>query len=149
MTRPAERGAGEGWHQQASSLVYERPDHVAWRCLGEETVLVDLRANTIVALNASGGLIWAALSEPLGVDALVELTGSEAGAVACFLGDMVRRGLLTPVAGRGVSASAASGLGPGSGPPAVIWTEELHSFAAASCALLPDQSDICNQVPQG
>lgn len=149
MTRLAERRAGGREPQQASSLVYERANHVAWRCLGEETIVVDLRANTIVALNASGGLIWAALSEPLALENLVELTASEAGAVEFFLVDMVRRGLLAPVAGRGVAASAPPGVGAGSGPPAVIWTEKLHSFAAASCAQLPDQSDICNQVPQG
>lgn len=150
----ARRGRDHGSVQQPrdtthleAGLTVQHSDHVAWRAIGGETVLVDLRTNTMVGLNHAAGVLWRALAHPIAAKDLAAATGIEHATVTAFLADLQGRGLVAPATG---AIPAAGVLGPaapeqGSPPPAVLWTEDLRTFAA--CAQAPGQSPLCDQTP--
>ncbi len=121
-----------------------RASHVAWRAVGEETILVDLRNNRIFGLNSSGGAVWAELDET-GATGL-DLDGRAAESVRAFLAELVAAGLVGKTSDPRVSDTAAKVPAlPESPPPAVAWQEKLESFAGA-CALLGG-NPLCSPVP--
>src|SRR4051812_30193920 len=42
-------------------MSFRRASHVAWRKIGDETVLIDLKTKKLYGLNPSGGFFWHAL----------------------------------------------------------------------------------------
>jgi hypothetical protein len=108
--------------------------HVAWREIGGEVFVIDLRAQQIFGLNESGGAVWRALE-----------AGEEPGDGAVdFCRRLAELGLVEG------EASAAAG-NPDRGadgwvPPQVAWQEPLRSFGF-SCAFQPGQSKECTSVP--
>lgn len=123
--------------------------HVAWRTVGEEVVVVNLRTNLMVALNASGGRLWQALEAPRRQEDLAAAFSLSPFAVAAFVEELRALGMLAeaPAPG-GVPLSPPQDLVNGE-LPQLLWSERLQTLVAASCAQVPGQSDICNQVPQG
>lgn len=53
-----------------------RAEHVAWREIDGQTVLLDLRTSTYLAANESAGLLWKALAEGTTRDELVQALAS-------------------------------------------------------------------------
>jgi hypothetical protein len=153
-------GAGAHWGRDRGSaqqprdtthleagLPVQHSDHVAWRAIGGEIVLVDLRTNTMLGLNTTGGVLWQALSHPTAAADLAVASGMEYATVAAFLADLQRRDLVAPATsvGQAQGAPDLDPLVPGSPPPTILWTEDLRTFAA--CAQAPTQSPLCDQTP--
>jgi hypothetical protein len=114
---------------------FRRVTHVAWRKVGEETVLVDLRTNRIFGLNEAGGALWACLDES-GV-AWSSLESEHSQMAQAFLAQLAAEGLVDEEAPPVVPSS----------PPAIAWQESLETFAAAGCSLQPGSSLACDQNP--
>lgn len=121
--------------------------HLAWRAVAGEVVVVDLQSNLMVALNGAGGVLWEAFQRPRQLEDLIAATDLARQVLEEFLADLWERGLVVAAPGSTEPLPAISV--PLAEPPRVLWSEQLQSFAAASCAQLPDQSPICNQVPSG
>jgi hypothetical protein len=111
---------------------YQRVKNVAWRRIGDETVVVNLGRRRMLALNEAGGAVWEALAGGGGV---------EPGEAAPFLADLEAEGVVERVADEDGAAVTVPGT------PTVIWREELHHFGGG-CSLMPDQSPLCDQNPQ-
>lgn len=120
---------------------------LAWRAVAGEVVVVDLRNNLMVALNGAGGVLWEACQRPREVVELSKAAGLPLVEVEGFLATLWERGLV--VAAPGPAEPLPAIPVPQGELPRVLWTEQLQSFAAASCAQLPNQSPICDQVPSG
>ena len=112
---------------------YQRIKNVAWRRVGEETVIVNLGRRRMLAVNEAGGSVWEALAR--GASVLP-------GEAASFLEDLEAEGVVERLAEEDGTAVPVS---PG-GAPAVVWREELHHFGG--CSFLPGQGDLCDQNPQ-
>jgi len=111
--------------------------HVAWREIGGEVFVVDLRAQQIFGLNDSGGEAWRALDD-----------GGDPGEAA---GDFCRRLLELGLVEGEAPPEAATEVAPearveGWAPPQVVWQEPLRSFGF-SCAFQAGQSEECTRVP--
>lgn len=126
-------------------MAYRRAEHVAWRRIAGETVLVDLKAKQIFGLNESGGKVWHALPAH---DALSTALPVEEGlpSVAAFLGHLRDLGLVVADEGSGSHAPlrATDRESDFPVPPLVVWKDEIRNFAA-SCLHQPGVSDFCNQ----
>lgn len=134
---------------------YRRPQHTAWRSVLDETIVIDLEAHHIYAFNPSGGWLWQELGDGRGVDelraALTAGDGARASAVQGFVDQLVELRLLVEVsdpaeAGKDGSEPPAPAPPAGAEAPALLWQEPVRK-AAATCAFLPGQSPLCNQVP--
>jgi hypothetical protein len=126
---------------------YRRADHIAWRRVGEETILVHLDRKRMLALNAAGGLVWEALAEPRDIVEIARvLLGppDEAGLrrVEAFLQELGREGVL---GGDPPAGAPPPGAAPDSTPgaPAIAWREAITPFAAGTCGLHPGQGGPC------
>ncbi len=129
---------------------YRRADHVAWRQIDDEMVLVDLVAKEMLGLNAAGGEVWEHFGIPRDAEQMAQaLTASNdalsAAEVEGFVSQLVSLGLLVASAGPSEAGSlpVVSAL-PCS--PQVLWREEVRQ-AAGTCAFLPGSSPLCNQAP--
>ena len=69
-----------------------RTGDVAWRRIDRETVVIHLTRHRMFGLNETGGRLWEALAEPVGLE---ELTGAADPdpAVTAFLADLATEGL--------------------------------------------------------
>jgi hypothetical protein len=114
-------------------MCYQRIKDVAWRRVGEETVIVHLGRRRMLGVNEAGGAVWEALAK--GASVL-------AGEAASFLAELEAEGVVERLAEEGGAAVAVS---PG-GTPRVVWREELQQFGG--CSFLPGQGDLCDQNPQ-
>jgi hypothetical protein len=114
-------------------MCYRRIKNVAWRRVGDETVIVNLGRRRMLAVNEAGGAVW----ETLAGGALVL-----GGNAASFLADLEAEGLVERL---GEEDGTAVPI-PAGGTPTVVWREGLHSFGG--CSFLPGQGDLCDQNPQ-
>jgi hypothetical protein len=125
---------------------YRRATHVAWRQVGDETVLLDLHRNRIFGLNAPGGTLWAALHER--GDAIQRLEGAPGESARAFLAELAAAGLVeestTPLT---VVTDCQPPSLPEGARPAIAWQEGLE-LIAASCALHSAQP-LCDPQPSG
>jgi len=108
---------------------YRRAKTVAWRRVGDETVIVNLGRRRMLAVNEAGAEVW----EGLAVGAAV------APGNAAFLADLEAEGVVEPVAGDEPGAAVP---GPAAGA-AVLWRESLNHLGGG-CAFMPGESDACN-----
>lgn len=115
-------------------MTYRRVAHVAWRRLGPETVVLDLRSKRVYAFNESGGTLWHALLEG-GAAVAAQRPGDEE-----FLAELVRLGLADQAEpGSGCSAPDSDGaVIAHAEPPRVIWQDDIRSFGI-SCLQTPIQ----------
>ncbi|MEM8962599.1 MAG: PqqD family protein [Acidobacteriota bacterium] len=127
-----------------------RGTHTAWRQIGDDTVVLDLRGKRMFGLNASAGAIWHALDNVESIDALADVFGDlDRSAIEAFVDQLGEHGLLAegPVAVQD-DLPFSEPVAPlvDLTPPAIIWSEAIPKVAA-TCAFLPGESDLCNQVP--
>ena len=111
---------------------YRRVENVAWRRIGEETVIVNLGRRRMLAVNEAGGTVWEALARGAAVSA---------GEAAPFLEDLEAEGVVERLAG---TDEAAAALPPG-GAPGVVWREDLQHFGG--CSFVSGQGGPCDQNP--
>jgi len=119
-------------------MAYRRADHVAWRALGEETVVVDLRSNWMYGLNETGGRVWEALEEsvePETLAASLGLSGSELEralmAIEDFLAELCSADLVEAIGTSQPTSRESARVGEASVtfvPPAILFSEEIRNF---------------------
>lgn len=131
-----------------------RAAHVAWRRVGEETVLIHLRNKKIYVLNPSGGFFWHAL------DGARETEGFLAG---LSLGDSLPEGATERidaffrhlqdadlVESGGEREERTESLPdfplPAFVPPELVWQQEVRNFGQ-SCSFHSGETEPCNAVP--
>ena len=131
-----------------------RAAHVAWRRVGDETVLIHLRNKKIFVLNPSGGFFWHGLDGARGPDEFLEsltlddpLPDGASGRIAAFLHDLREADL--------VDAEGSPEEAPASLPkfplptfvlPELVWQQELRNFGQ-SCAFISGASPACDAIP--
>ncbi len=129
-------------------MKYRRAEHTAWRCLGDETVVVNLAANEMYGLNPTAGYLWEALDGSLGLEVMAgRLDPVTLDQLESFCDGLVQLKLLEE-AGAGPQAVAAAEVAAPSPaqPPAILWHEPIQQ-AAATCAFLPGQNPLCTVAP--
>ena len=132
-----------------------RASHVAWRRVGDETVLIHLKTKKIYVLNPSGGFFWhsldgaresrefldgLSLEEPLPGDAAKQLDG--------FF-DLLKNTDLVEVHTSTDTSSSQGGNGyplPSFAAPEMVWEEQLRNFGQ-SCARDPGEMPTCDAAP--
>jgi len=141
-------------------MPYQRVKNVAWRRIGDETVIVNLDRRRMLALNEAGGAVWDAFAAEAGGGAAAtrHMPRDDQWApgedVAHFLADLEHEGVIErcedggEADGDSVGDPFAIPLPQVSVPPAVVGREELQRFGG-SCALLPVAGGICDQTPWG
>ncbi len=115
-------------------MTYKRVKNVAWRRIGEETVILNLGRRRMLAVNEAGGAVW---------ETLAKGTPVLPGEAAPFLADLEAEGVVERLAAD--EGGAAVAVPPGRAPT-VVWREELHHFGV-DCSFLAGTSDLCNQNP--
>jgi len=123
-------------------MAYRRADHVAWRALGEETVVVDLRSNRMYGLNETGGLVWEALEEndePVALAASLGLSGRELEQaqmlIERFLAELHSADLVEPIATSESTSRHSAPVERVDGPfvpPALVFSEEIRNFGQST-----------------
>jgi hypothetical protein len=138
-------------------MAVRRANHVAWRRVGEETVLVHLKDKKIYVLNSSGGFFWHRLDGERGASELVATLDIEepipddaSSHLESFLADLEAADLVATDDGANESRSrtdvAPNYPLPGFVPPELVWQEEIRNFGA-SCAFLPAGGPPCDSAP--
>lgn len=137
-----------------------RAAHVAWRRVGDETVLIHLRKKRMYVLNPSGGFFWQTLDgahdaeqmlSDLALDA--PLPDDASDEVEAFIqrlrdAELVEDGSATrPARDEGKEPDALPFPAKTFVPPAMIWQEEIRNFGQ-SCGFQQGGPDpLCTQVP--
>lgn len=133
-------------------MVYRRTDHVAWRTLGNETVVVDLSANRMYGLNESGGRVWEALGEEADPESLVGrlgLTGEDIERnllpIRDFLTELSAAGLVEAESDTavedGMDSAPRREEGRDPAAPKIVFSEEIRNFGQST-------NMICFQDPK-
>lgn len=113
---------------------YRRTAHVAWRQVGGQTIVINLRTSTVLGLNEGGGAAWEALGAVPGSALLPsDQTTCE------FFQQLEADGVVETVEGSESLPFACSNS------PTVEWRDSLQVFAAG-CGPVPG-NDFCNAQP--
>jgi hypothetical protein len=131
-----------------------RAAHVAWRRVGDETVLIHLRNKKIFVLNPSGGFLWHGLDGARGTEEFLEsltlddpLPDGASGRIDAFLENLREADL---VAAEGSPDEETRSLPeyplPTFVPPELVWQQELRNFGQ-SCAFLAGAGEPCTSIP--
>jgi len=131
-----------------------RAAHVAWRRVGEETVLIHLRNKKIFVLNPSGGFFWHGLDGARGTEEFLKsltlddpLPDGASGRLEAFLEDLREADL---VAAEGSPDEETRSLPEyplqAFVPPELVWQQELRNFGQ-SCAFIAGSGPTCDAVP--
>jgi hypothetical protein len=129
-----------------------RASHVAWRRVGDETVLIHLRNKRIYVLNPSGGFFWHGLDGTRGAKELLEslespLPDDAPGRVESFLRELQESGLVDAEGSPdGTSASLPEFPLSAFVPPELVWQQELRNFGL-SCAFMSGAGEPCDSAP--
>ena len=133
-----------------------RAAHVAWRRVGDETVLIHLKTKKIYVLNPSGGFFWHSLDGERGAREMLDglatnkpIPETARGDVDGFLGQLESADL--------VEASSSPDDQPSPkepnpyplasfSPPEMVWQEQLRNFGQ-SCARDPGEMPTCDAAP--
>lgn len=130
---------------------YRRARQTAWRTIADEMVLLDLERKRMVGLNPTAAFVWQTLDEMADSEAMLRALaagGRPAFGIReldAFLEKLVALGL----AQRGEPEKrepAAFEPPEDLEPPRILWQETVEQIAA-TCAFMPGQSELCNQVP--
>jgi hypothetical protein len=131
-----------------------RAAHVAWRKVGDETVLIHLKNKQIYVLNESGGFFWHSLDGERGMPQILSNLGltDDTDCLATFEKRLEEAGLVD----RGGEETGPRPLPspsrapeypfPEFVPPELVWQQELRNFGQ-SCAFVSGQSPACTTVP--
>jgi hypothetical protein len=132
---------------------FKRSAQTAWRRIGNETIVVNLRTRRMVSLNAPGGAIWECLGVEVDLMALARAVAPDCPAavpiIEEFMASLAREGLVDGA--NGEDACHRHGYGgavpPGLVVPRITWNEELLRFGGA-CGKLPAQGAGCLASPR-
>jgi hypothetical protein len=136
-------------------MALRRAAHVAWRRVGDETVLIHLRDKKIYVLNPSGGYFWHHLEGAGGADEILDrlslaqtLPENAKNNLEAFLEALSSADLLQLESGpEGSDPRPVPDYPfPGFVPPQVVWQEELRNFGV-SCVFISGQSAACDLTP--
>ena len=133
-----------------SVIKYRRADHVAWRRVGDETVVVHLDRKQMLGLNEAGSVVWSALEREHDLEAITRALGDHPDEatlrqVDAFLRDLGREGFVeTEPAGTPLASEPA--VLP-AGAPAITWREELRAFGIGQCGFFPAGGGPCQGNP--
>jgi hypothetical protein len=133
-------------------------EHVAWRTIDGEAVVVDLRSDRMYGLNRSATAVWKALESGSSIDEMVHCLTPDAtphsptppevlDALRAFLAELVQLGLAngsTAPQGDPTEAARASRLP--YVPPRIVWQQEVQSFGS-SCGFTPGGAGECQSAP--
>ncbi len=131
-----------------------RASHVAWRRIGDETILIHLKTKCLCVLNPSGGFFWHNLDGARGTDEILEsmavadLPASAVEELDRFWEELADADL---VERNQPSASPTDGVTrdyPLSRfvPPELVWQEQLRNFGQ-SCARDSGTTPVCDAAP--
>lgn len=131
-----------------------RAAHVAWRRVGDETVLIHLRNKKIFVLNPSGGFFWHGLNGARGTEEFLEsltlgdpLPDGASGRIDAFLQNLREADLIDA---EGAPDEASASLPefplPTFIPPELVWQQEVRNFGQ-SCAFVAGSTEPCNAIP--
>ncbi len=115
-------------------MTYRRVKNVAWRRIGEHTIIVNLGRRRMLAVNEAGGAVWDALG-----GGPAELPGE----AAPFLDELETEGVVERA---GSDAGRAGTAMPPGNAPAVLWREELNHFGVG-CGFMAGQGGACQANP--
>ena len=131
-----------------------RARHVAWRRIGDETVLIHLKTKRIYVLNPSGGFFWHSLDGARGTDeildcmAVAELPTSAVNELDGFWEKLADAELVeksepsdSPADGNDRAYPLSSFV-----PPELVWQDQLRNFGQ-SCANHGGEGPICDAAP--
>ncbi len=139
----------------SSDVIYQRGADTAWRTIVGETIVVHLGAKEFFGLNESGAQVWLALDGTADPGVLSARFGIAREDVESFCSELLTVGLVEVVneARAPMEVSPASdksnprdSRGEDADPPCIVWREEIQ-HVAQTCAFLPAQNPLCNQVP--
>ena len=129
-----------------TSARFRRANHVAWRRIGSETVVLDLKGKRAFGLNEPGGMVWQAIADlPDGVSGVVATSEPEAQA---FLAELAGLGLVEAMPEE-TPASVATPAVALVDSPKVAWSDEIRSFGAGTCGFVPGGGGTCRGNPHG
>ena len=125
---------------------YKTAGPVAWRRLGDETVVLHLARKRAYGLSPAAGPVWEALTRGATREGLESVLGAaRPGALEAFLADLATEGLLEE-GGPSSPDTAAPPEGPPEGnAPGIVWREALADVVQLSCTQFPTQ---CGDVPE-
>ena len=131
-----------------------RAAHVAWRKVGNETVLIHLKNKQIYVLNESGGFFWHSLDGDRDLEQIVTQIGlrDEANSLAPFAKCLQEADLVEPETNepgpRPVRGAKRDPEYPFATfvPPELVWQQELRNFGQ-SCAFVSGAGAACDAVP--
>lgn len=130
-------------------LKYTRGRGLAWRRIGDEAVIVDLRSNRAVGISAPGAAVWHALDQQRSLAELVDAAGlppERSADVQRFLTSLVELGLVaTEGEDRVIAAFSGPEVEQATARTTVLWCEQLEKFAGF-CAKEPGNSPCGTQV---
>lgn len=106
----------KGASEPVAPAGWRRGDHLAWRRIGDEAVLLDLQRRVVYGLNLAGAAVLDWLAQPRRAPQADSTLGR-------FLARLAADGLVEP-AGGGDDASFAA-----ADDPQVLWEEPLATFA--------------------
>ena len=136
-------------------MSYCRSQSTAWRNVAGETILIDLEAKVMYGLNETAAFVWEAIETVPDLRRIARLMSDENGCPPCdvaelerFCAELEELGLLHRAEpGETIAARPVEARPPkDTSPPAILWREEVRRLAA-TCAFLPGQNPLCNQVP--
>ena len=139
--------------QSSVGNAYVRAEHLAWRKVGDETVVLDLRHKQMYALNPTASFFWHALDGTLSSIDLLRLSGADevqgmkSGLDRFFeelldLG-LVKNGPRSDVRKSGVIPDPPEEIS----LPEIVWREEMRVAVGISCSFFPGQAGLCDQAP--
>jgi len=131
-------------------LKYRPARQTAWRALADETIVLDLETKRMYGLNESASFVWRTLEAMHDFEAMLRAMTSEAlpfgvEDLASFCDQLVGLNLLEEAEPEKRLPAVVEPLS-SLEPPRILWQETLEKVAS-SCAFLPAQNPLCNQVP--
>ncbi len=138
-----------------------RAAHVAWRRVGDETVLIHLETKRIYVLNQSGGFFWHSLDGAQesrefldGLSLEEPLPGDAAKQLDVFFDQLESADLVDAAhASSDTSSKGSKGSKGGNGyplpsfvPPEMVWEEQLRNFGQ-SCGNIGGAGGACFSAP--
>ncbi len=138
-------------------MAVRRANHVAWRRVGDETVLVHLKDKKIYVLNPSAGFFWHRLDGQRGASDLLAtleidqpIPDSAPNHLETFFANLEAADLVETGAGADESRQKNGTLSEyplqNFVAPELVWQEEIRNFGA-SCAFLPAGGGPCDAAP--
>lgn len=130
-----------------------RAEHIAWRQIDNEWILVDLAAKEMFGLDGAAAALWLAFESPQDTATLLASVASasqdavEVEQLEAFVQQLVDAHLLVAFDKPVPVGDALEPLDLRlSSPPQILWREEVRQ-AAGTCAFLPGSGPLCNQAP--